>query len=696
MQRTLPFSPRAKLLTAGLATLAVVITAFVWFEVTRSREELLGFVASEAGVLIETVNRSTATTIEANAELEEAIVQRLRLTALLVDARTVGAPPGAVELGALARETAMDRIMIFDGGGRLRASDDSAAPIGGTLPEDSDLRRDLLQPVLDGEYAWLAEGAIVTPPDSQRMFVLAQERRNAPGAVLLGLSSTAMLDMRLRLGIGTLLRDIGAASSILYIVLQDETGIITASGGVEEMHSIQSDPFLLAAMRQDSARSRILERDETTVFEIVQRVSVQDDAPALMRIGLSLAQVKAIQQRSMRRVILIAVGFFITASIFFVLILTRQRYGLLRQEHRKVRGYTELVLDSIADAVVATDATGTVTVFNQAAARLFGRPAEHAVGSPCDSLCPGDALLLRRTREQSLPVPYEENTLERTNGDRRFLAVSTSMIRDEAGAIETIISIARDMTEQRRIQEQLQRRDRVVAMGELAGGIAHEIRNPLNAINIIAQRFQHEFVPTEDKEEYSQLASTIRSEVQRVNRIITQFLEFARPPRLDLRACDLGTLLAASLDVVRSQASMRGIAMPLITDAAMTVLADRERMTQVLLNIYQNALDAVEPGGMVKTVACRQGTRVAISIADNGHGMPEEVRKNIFNLYFTTKTSGTGLGLSIVHQIVNEHGGEIHVVSNEDGGSTFQILLPLHTDNGDSDSAGGSGTGIRH
>ncbi|MBR9974609.1 MAG: PAS domain S-box protein [Bacteroidetes bacterium] len=677
MQRTLPFSPRAKLLAAGLMTLAVIITAFVWFEVTRSREELLGFVASEAGVLIETVNRSTATTVEANAELEEAIVQRLRIAAQLIDARTQGGTPNAAGLEGLARETALDRIMLFDGDGRLRASDDPTASVGEPLSEDSDLRRDLLQPVLDGEYEWLAEGAVVAPPDSQRMFVLAQERRDAPGAVLLGLSSTAMLDMRLRLGIGTLLRDIGTASSILYIVLQDDAGIITASGGVKEMHSIQSDPFLLAAMRQDSAHSRILQEDDEAVFEIVQRVTLQHDAPALMRIGLSLVQVRAIQQRSMRRVILIALGFFITASILFVLILTRQRYGMLRQEHRKVRGYTDLVLDSIADAVVATDAAGAVTVYNQAAANMLGGSADHAIGRPCEAVCPGDVLLLRRTREQALPVPYEERTLEHPSGDRRVLAISTSVIRDDTGTVETIVSIARDMTEQRRVQEQLQRRDRVVAMGELAGGIAHEIRNPLNAINIIAQRFQQEFVPTEDGEEYTQLASTIRSEVQRVNRIITQFLEFARPPRLDMRPCDLTTLLSASLDIVRSQAAAREVTLPLITDAPTMVLADRERMTQVLLNIYQNALDAVEPGGMVKTVICAQGSMVAVSIADNGHGMPEDVRKNIFNLYFTTKTSGTGLGLSIVHQIVNEHGGEIHVASNEDGGSTFQILLPL-------------------
>jgi signal transduction histidine kinase len=254
--------------------------------------------------------------------------------------------------------------------------------------------------------------------------------------------------------------------------------------------------------------------------------------------------------------------------------------------------------------------------------------------------------------------------------------VSTSLIHDDGGAVETIVAIARDVTEQRRIREQLQRRDRVTAMGELAGGIAHEIRNPLNAINIIAQRFQHEFTPAVGADEYAQLARTIRSEVQRVNNIITQFLEFARPPRLSAQPCDIQALLGESIDIVRSQAARLHVELPLLAPEGVTVMADREKMLQVLLNIYQNALDALDGEGVITTVASRRGNSVAISIADNGPGMTEEVRQKIFNLYFTTKSTGTGLGLSIVHQIVSEHGGEIQVASNEEGGSTFHILLP--------------------
>lgn len=675
MQRIRKLPPRSKLLISGLVILAVTITLFVWFEVSRSRQELLRFVETEAELLIETVNRSTATTMTANAELERAIVQRLQLAARIVDMQAAVPSPRA--LSTLAEEIEVDRILMFDGEGNVVAGDE---PEDVSLPFRIDsmaVYGELIQPVLDGGYAWLAEGGMSLPSSTQKLFVLVQARTRGGGAVLVGISSAAMLEMRLRLGIGTLLRDIGSANPIAYVVLQDNHGILTASGGIEEMGPIAGDAFLLTALRSDSTRSRLTEHAGEPVFEVVKRLRVDGDEMALMRIGLSLGPVRAIQQRSMHRVIFIAVGFFITAAILLILLYTRQRFGALQVEHRKVRSYTDLVLDNMADAVVATDAIGTVTVLNQAAARLFGIETEAAQGRRCDELCADDAVLLRRTRETSSPIAYEETVLRRRNGETRFLAVSTSLIRDDGGAVETIVAIARDMTEQRRIREQLQRRDRVTAMGELAGGIAHEIRNPLNAINIIAQRFQHEFTPAEGADEYAQLARTIRSEVQRVNNIITQFLEFARPPRLSPQPCDVRVLLAECIDIVRSQAAQRQVDLPLFASEGLAVMADREKMLQVLLNIYQNALEALDGEGVIKTIACRRGNSVAISIADNGPGMTEEVRQKIFNLYFTTKSSGSGLGLSIVHQIVGEHGGEIQVTSNEEGGSTFHILLPV-------------------
>jgi len=668
--------PRSGLLLGALAVLALLLTLFVYVEVTQSRTELLENIRAEAGILVETLNRGGETTITANDALEDAFIDRLIVTALLIDHMEQHETLTQKWLAAQARELGVHLILLSDAQGNITASSTRSSDTTARSLLEYPGIRPLLEPVLTDRYVWTAEDDISNPWTGETLFLLVHERRTSPGAVLVGYSSSALLDVRKRLGIGQLAQRIGHMEGITYVVLQDENGILTASRGVQEMNAIADDDFLAQALRQDSTRTRFHTYGDASVFEVVQRMDIEGDRPVLTRIGLSLDRVQNIQQRSMRRTLFIAIGFFITAFILLTLLMTRQRYTLLTEEHQKVRTSTAVVLDNIADAVVATDSAGVITVFNTAAERLLGRTAESAIGQPHTAVIPADSLLLARTHEERKAVDYAETDLHAIDGDRRVIAVSTSIIPSPDGGIDTAISIARDITEQRRIREQLHRRDRLAAMGELAGGIAHEIRNPLNAITIIAQRFHSEFVPTEDIEEYRQLSTTIRSEVRRVNGIITQFLEFARPPKLTLRKNSLTEILRDSVDVIRSQARAKSVRLHLMASEELAIDADREKLQQVFLNLLQNALDALPKGGEIKCIACRSNDRIMLSIADNGPGIPEEMQSKIFNLYFTTKTGGTGLGLSIVHQIVSEHGGEISVTSHPGQGTTFRILLP--------------------
>jgi PAS domain S-box-containing protein len=675
MQRFTTLPARSKLLLGGLAALALLVTAFVYIEVTQSREELLDNVRAEALMLMETLNRGSEITITAGQELDEALIDRMLLSARFLDARYAGHAMSQRQLAVEARELGLAMVMFFD---RSGAVDIASAP----LPADLDVEATrpimdaILRPVLDGSYVWTAESRIHCPWTDDTLFVLAHERSAGEGAVLLGLSSSELLELRKRLGIGKLVQDIGETPDIAYVLLQDSLGILTASRGIREMSAIDEDPFLRRAMDNDSAFTRIRDYADSRVLEAVRKLSFPNGTTMLSRIGLSLDRVRAIQQRSMRRTILIAIGFFVTAAILLILLLTRQRFASLAAEHHKVTTYTGLVLDNIADAVVATDANGQITVFNEAAVALLGITADAAMRRAYDTVVPGDALLLRRTRRNTQPVGFEEVSLTNSKGDLRHLVVSTSIIRGKGDVVETMVAIGRDFTEQRRAQEQLQRRDRLSAMGELAGGIAHEIRNPLNAISIIAQRFRAEFTPREDVEEFETLTETIRAEVQRVNGIITQFLEFARPTRLSLEELHPARLLSNSVNVVESQAMAKNIRISVIADSALTMRADAGKLQQVLLNLLQNAIDAMEDGGEIKCIACRKNGKIMISIADNGPGIADDEQSKIFNLYYTTKSTGTGLGLSIVHHIISEHEGEITVTSEEGHGTTFRILLP--------------------
>lgn len=227
------------------------------------------------------------------------------------------------------------------------------------------------------------------------------------------------------------------------------------------------------------------------------------------------------------------------------------------------------------------------------------------------------------------------------------------------------------------IIETRQRKDRMTAMGELASGVAHEIRNPLNAIGMIVQRFEREFVPTEDTEEYRALARTVRSEVDRVNAIIYQFLNFARPPKLHREPVDLQTFLEETVAVVASKAEARGIVLGREFDSTGILSLDREQMRQAVLNLLMNAIDATPAGGSITLRSIAGGKDIVlIEVIDTGSGIRREIRERIFDPYFTTKEEGTGMGLSLTHQIVAEHGGSIEVESEGGEGSVFRIRIP--------------------
>ncbi len=665
---------RTRMLLAGMVLTAIVLVAFVYVEVTQSRNELLAHVRGEAATLIETLNRGSTMTLLATRELEDALLDKLVASARLVD--HIGEHLSLDE-AVLTRElenSDLDAILVIDARGNIVSA---ASEHGGSTTRSAKDVQEVVEPVLRGDYEWYALPSVVVPSMRDTLYMLAVEREKG-GAIVVGVRSAALLEIRKRLGIGRFVQDIGKNPDITYVALQDMDGILTASNGIDSMSSIADDGFLKSALKSTSASSRIIETDAGMVLEVVKALRFDDSEPILSRIGLSLANVREIQQRSMRRVIFLAGGLFLSIVLVAVFLTTRARLNVLNIEHQRIRSSTDIILDNIADAVVAIDAQGIITAVNTAA-RSLPAGSGISVGASYDAMFPGDVLLLGETAANG-PIDYREITIPGESGSS-ILAVSTSIVLDSSGRTDLLIAIARDLTEHRRALEQLQRKDKLTAMGELAGGIAHEIRNPLNAIGIIAQRFQHEFAPTEDAEEFRALAKTIRSEVLRVNSIVTQFLEFARPPRPVLAALDLDHLLDETVQTIRSQARAGNIDVVLISEKNTVISGDKSRLQQALLNLLQNSIEAIGRDGMIKCVLCQKDRQAILTIADTGPGITEAVRERMFNLYFTTKPEGTGLGLGIVHQIISEHNGDITVAGQAGIGATFIIRLPLQQNN---------------
>lgn len=229
----------------------------------------------------------------------------------------------------------------------------------------------------------------------------------------------------------------------------------------------------------------------------------------------------------------------------------------------------------------------------------------------------------------------------------------------------------------KQLQEATARKEKLVALGHLAAGVAHEIRNPLSSIKGLAKYFA-ERTPADG--EAHQLAQVMAKEADRLNRVVSELLELVRPAHLTYQSVDLNDVITHSLQLISQDAASRSITLAFTAQPALCrIQADPDRLKQVLLNLYLNAVHAIGRDGVI-TVAVREcgDGRVKVSVADSGKGMTGEQLQAIFTPYFTTKADGTGLGLAVVQNIVEQHGGTIHAESAPGEGALFTLYLPVN------------------
>jgi PAS domain S-box-containing protein len=385
-------------------------------------------------------------------------------------------------------------------------------------------------------------------------------------------------------------------------------------------------------------------------------------------------EVRNAEARMLSRTLIMSFVVLVLGTLAFVFLMAQQNYQLMEKQYQSIKTYTGNILAQMGDGVVTVDPEGKVTIFNARAAEILGVHSHEVEGRAVNDLADGGGGMLKEifagsdgSMERSVVLP---------DGTQRILEISLSTVHDATGTMESRSALVRDMTKARRLERDNQLNSKLTAMGELASGVAHEIRNPLNAIAMIAQRLTKEFTPRRGVKEYRLLTSVMQEETRRVNGIIHQFLRFARPPKVTLRQVLVQDLIVHVASLFSSQAKGKSVTFIVAAEGTGTAFLDPEQMKQALLNLLQNALDATPQGGRIAltATAVREGTRFVV--ADTGAGMPQAILENIFNLYYTTKAHGTGLGLSITQQIVARHGGTIDVSSVEGEETRFSIMIP--------------------
>ncbi|HME88481.1 MAG TPA: ATP-binding protein [Chthoniobacterales bacterium] len=357
------------------------------------------------------------------------------------------------------------------------------------------------------------------------------------------------------------------------------------------------------------------------------------------------------------------------------------------------KGFLETVFNSIQEGIIVTDSTGRITYLNDAACQLFGIEADESLGKRLDERVRGldwNALSQTDAVSRDLEIFYPANrfinfyrvplVIERQTTDDKMEPRSASSGGPGISAEPVGYAIIlRDITESRRSEQQTIESERLNALTLLAAGVAHEIGNPLNSLNIHLQLIEREARKLDGakRAELRESVEVARAEVNRLDSIITQFLRAIRPSRPELRPENVNSLVEEAVRFFAPEIKDRDIVVEqeLRSDLPLVQL-DRDQMKQAFYNVIKNSFEAMKNRGILRIRTNVDESHVIIRFSDTGGGISPENLSRVFEPYFTTKASGTGLGLLIVRRIVREHGGELSIESSEGKGLSVTIRLP--------------------
>ena len=508
---------------------------------------------------------------------------------------------------------------------------------------------------------------------------------------------TGMHVMPNRFQIQRLLEETAAQPDIAHIYLADLKGNIIAHSDPGQIQTqialppnLGMDPHwrrqqpdsgklilevyrLFKPMHQPMGRHGSKQRNQPPVNRSLSR-PLRPAPDTFVAVGLNNDTLTMTGNKELRHIVAAAIRLAILGIVGVVLLFLYQRYRETRSSLSHAQAFSEVVVNHMPTGLIAIDPDGNIATANTVAAQILSQIPEEIMGKPTAKVLPKElqVLLKRETTQSTINEELLNCTL--ADGTAIPLEVNLSEMQGDDKTVLGKILLIKDLSEIIALKNEVTRNQRLAAIGRLAGGVAHEIRNPLSSIKGFATYFRERYkkVPEDQK-----IATIMIDEVTRLDRVVGQLQNFSQPATIRKRATDLNTLIQDALTLVGPQTKDHHIDVELQIDPDIApVQIDGDQIRQVLLNLFINAIEAMKPEGTLTVQAeysAKEG--LMIHVRDTGPGIGPDMANHIFDPYFTTKSTGTGLGLAIAHNIITAHGGTLTVTSQPHEGATMTISI---------------------
>ena len=407
-------------------------------------------------------------------------------------------------------------------------------------------------------------------------------------------------------------------------------------------------------------------------------------------VGLDVSAIEAAGKSDLHQTIIMATILLLICFSGIIFVFMTQRYRTAEASLSHMKALSETLVENMPLAIIAIDEADRIAACNDRAESILGKKSNHMVKKDISQTLPDELCRLIHDVKEHQTIIEKEITILTPRGKEVPLEAGAMILKNERDLFPGYVLLFKDITELKSLRKEIISSQRLASIGRLAAGVAHEVRNPLSSIKGFAIYLQQRFPDNPEDQEMSHI---LIQEVERLNKVITQLLEVARPVTISGQNTLMHDFIKNSLKLIEKKVAQQQVQIDLdLSHEVIEARIDRDRMKQVLLNLYLNALDAMPESGRLSvilskgvdpatsghdTVATMNREFLKIQVVDNGKGIEPIDLPNIFDPYFTTKNAGTGLGLAIAYNIIKAHEGKIKAESKPSLGTTITVVLPL-------------------